>query len=163
MDRPRLARAARRLAAWTLAAAFGAALAQARDRAVLARLENAVHVCRLEADKLAAEADRLRETLAREGPRTPRRLRIEAVDLRIVGPDPGYAEVAHALEPLTGSLLGTEPDASHLEVLWRLFEGRLLAVRGRWYRLSVRAVLVWRVTTILVSLTPVPGPGPTPP
>lgn len=154
---------ARHAAAWMLAALAGAAFAQAHDRADLARIQQALRTCRLQADQLRGEADRLREALAREGPRAPRRLRIQAVDLRILGPDPGYAEVTHALEPLTGSLLGTEPDASHLEVVWRLFEGRLIAVRGRWYRLSVRAVLVWRVTTLLISLTPVPGPTVTPP
>jgi hypothetical protein len=163
MARPRLKVRARHIAAWALAALTGAALAQARDRAELARIQEAFRTCRLEADRLRGDAERLREALAREGPKAPRRLRIEAVDLRILGPSPGYAEVAHALEPLTGSLIGTEPDAGHLEVIWRLFDDRLIPVRGRWYRLSVRAVLVWRVTTLLVALKPVPAPPATTP
>ena len=144
---------ARRIwAAGVLGLLLGAAVIQAVDSA---HLQSSLRSQRL-AEETAA---RLRYDLAS----VRRELTVvselgtqDAVTRVIVTPVESFLpedDVTAALDPYTRTLIGEPLNTTTPEVLWRLFNGRLLTIRGRLYRVHVLVMLLAPTSRLLVRLT----------
>lgn len=143
-------------AAALLGALLGGAVTQARDRQILYRLTEARRICQLNVSRLHTETSRLREqlTVLSEVPTTHAVIR--QVLVRLAGTGPSLADVESALEPLTAALVGLDPNQVSPDVLWGMFNNRILKIGGHLYRVEPRALIVAPVTRVLISLTPAP-------
>lgn len=145
----------RPLSAALLGALLGAGVTQAAARQQLAALAEAGRLCRVNVARLHVETGRLREELARvTASRNIARV-IREVDIRRVGPGPQLADIRQALEPLTATLIGINPDAVSFDLAWNLFDNRVIDIGGRLWRVHLHGVLLGATTLIVLSLSPV--------
>ncbi|MGC8489147.1 MAG: hypothetical protein ACP5QO_13170 [Clostridia bacterium] len=146
------------LAAAFLGALTGAFLVQSTDRARLAYWVEQTRLARVNATRLQQESSRLREQLALLAARPPGAAVIERAEIRTVGPAPDLPDLRNALEPVTASIIGAAPDRIPFDVVWSLFQHRVIAIRGQWYRIDLKGVVLARTTVIIVATVRVPPP-----
>lgn len=145
-------------AAALLGALAGGFLVQSGDRARLAYWVEQTRLAHVNQSRLQQEASRLREQLALLGARPPGSGIIERVEVRRIGPGPDLADLQNALEPVTASILGASPDRIPFDLVWSLFQHRVVLVRGHWYQVDLKGVVLSRTTVIILGTIPVPPP-----
>jgi hypothetical protein len=149
------ARFLRPLSAALVGALLGAGVTQAAQHRQLAALVEAGRLCRVNEARLHVETGRLREELARvTASRNIGRV-IREVDIRRVGPGPELPDIRQALEPLTATLIGVNPDAVSFDLAWNLFDNRVVDIQGRLWRVRLRGILLGSATLVVLSLRPV--------
>jgi hypothetical protein len=146
----------RTVAALLIGSLLGAAVTQARDRALLHRLAEAQRLSQEDVVRLHTEAARLRQQLSVVS-RLPRQGVIAQVVLTTLDSRVPLADVEAALEPVSSSLLGLPMTEAAPEVIWRLFNDRLITIRGRLYRTRVQVIVVAPVTRVQLELARLPA------
>src|SRR5579875_3302302 len=141
-------------AAWTLGALVGGFLVQSGDRTRLAYWVERTRLADVDRRRLQQEASRLREQLALLAMRAPGAAVVESVEVRRIGPGPDLLDLEAALEPVTASILGQSPARIHFDLLWSLFANRVVLVRGRWYRLELKGVVLGQRTVVVLTTVP---------
>jgi hypothetical protein len=153
----RLRPSRRLVAAWILGLLAGAAVVQAHDRWWLHRLAEQNRLAGEEVARLRDETARLRQQLTVAGGGGGRRL-VRQVSVTTLNPRVPLADVRAALEPLTSALIGLPVEQISPELLWPLFNGRVVTIRGRLYRVEVQVIVVASEVRLLLNIVPAAGP-----
>lgn len=149
MTKPR----ARRLIAWCLLGmllgASGAQLMANHERSQL--LAEREHWHR-EANHWRQEWVHLQEEISRANRRAEKRLVVQSLTVFVLdSPVPSEA-VREALDPLTSILLGMPLAGAQTQVLYAMFNRRVLRIGARWFRVEVVALLLAAESQLLVRV-----------
>lgn len=90
--------------------------------------------------------------------RATRQTYIQSIDVTVLKAPVDPKEVRTALEPYTAALLGMRLSGLKANVVYHMFDGRIVVIGAQLYRLSVRAVLLAPKSELLVDVTPVVRP-----
>ncbi len=113
-----------------------------------------------EAARWHQETDRLKQQLGTINQQSMRSTYIQSVSLELLNTAVSRVDVQAALEPFTETLLGTALPNIHLEMVYRMLNGRRIIVGGALYRVEVIALLVSPNSRILLRVIPETIPRP---
>ena len=84
----------------------------------------------------------------------PRTRIVREVDIQLLWPDEAARlDLSEHLAPLSNELVGRQIERIDPYLVYAIFDGRLIDLENRRYRLSVRAVVIAEETVILLSVT----------
>lgn len=146
-----------RRAVWS-ALLLGALVGASGTQAITSRARlDAVHRSRqweVEATRWHQETERLKEQLGTINQQSMRGTYIQSVRLELLSTPVSKVDVEAALEPYTETLLGIALTNIHLEMVYRMLNGRHITVGGALYRVEVIALLVSPNSRILLRVVP---------
>lgn len=112
----------------------------------------------IQAARWHQETERLKEQLGTINRQSTRETYIQSVRLTLLGTPVSQVDVEAALAPFTETLLGVPLSHVHLEMVYRMVNGRHITVGGALYRVEVIALLVSPDTRILLKVVPETSP-----
>lgn len=145
-------------AAMLLGALCGASGTQALTSRARLDAVNRSQQWEIQAARWHQETERLKEQLATINRQSTRETYIQSVRLTLLGTPVSQVDVEAALAPFTETLLGVPLSHVHLEMVYRMVNGRHITVGGALYRVEVIALLVSPDTRILLRVVPETSP-----
>lgn len=150
-------------AVWA-AVLFGVVVGASGTQALTSRARlAAIHQGRqweVEATRWHQETERLKEQLGTINQQSMRATYVQSVRLELLSTPVSKVDVEAALEPYTETLLGIALPNVHLEIVYRMLNGRHISVGGALYRVEVIALLVSPNIRILLRVVPETTPHP---
>ncbi|MCY0863721.1 MAG: hypothetical protein OWQ57_02100 [Sulfobacillus sp.] len=144
---------ARRLAALAAAALVGAAVMNAHTAAEHDQLRLALTKARRQSDAWEAEARNLQRQLAAINERQAKTLYVRSVRLDIVEPSPvSSLDVRLALRPETEALVGQPVSLLNPDLVFRLFDRRMISVGHQLYQTHVLTLVIAPQTLIQIRV-----------
>lgn len=113
-----------------------------------------VHALSLSAARWHHESQKLRDEISLINRRVARGMFVQTVDLVMTRPPVARVEIEAALAPYTESLLGLPLSDIKVHIVYHLFQGRIITVGSRLYRVQVQAILLSPTTTLMLQLHP---------
>lgn len=147
------------MVAFAVGALWGGGITQAlfsRERAAL--LSNRDHL-KHEAQHWQQEWTKLQEEIGRANRRAEARTVVQSV--KVVTPNSPVPQdlVRAAMDPLTSILLGMPLNGIKIQIAFGIFNGRVLMIKGRLYRVEVVGILLSAESELLVRLIPLEPAG----
>lgn len=105
-----------------------------------------------EAHHWAREWTKLQEEIGQANRRAEARTVVQSVKVVVLNSPVGQDLVRTAMDPLTSILLGMPLDGIKIQVAFGIFNGRVLIIQGRLYRVLVVGVLLSAESELLVRL-----------
>ncbi len=109
---------------------------------------------RTEAKHWQGQWSQLQDQVDRANRQAARHLVVESIMVSVLHSPVAVEAVRGALDPLTSVLLGMPLAGAKVDVLYEMFEGRVLLIRKKLYRVQVLAFLLATQSQLLVRLTP---------
>lgn len=119
-----------------------------------------VHTLSLSATRWQHESQKLRDEISLINRRMARGMFVQTVDLVMTRPPVARVEIEAALAPYTESLLGLPLSDVKVHIVYHLFQGRIITVSNRLYRVQVQAILLSPTTTLMLQIHQATSPKP---
>lgn len=123
-----------------------------RERALLA---SRAHELEITAARWKHETLKLRDELGAINQRAQQGAYIETVNLAIIHSPVPKVDVQAALEPYTESMLGMNLNTIKPQVVYNLFEGRIVTIGASLYKVRVKTLLLAPTTVLMIEIAPV--------
>lgn len=136
-------------------AALGAGAVFARSVHQVEQLTTSSRYWQGQAQHWQEEWNKLQDELSRVNLLASRQTYVQTVDVVVLKSPVGRDAVESALRPYTNAILGMALSGLRLDMVYRLFDGRVLAIGDQLYRVEVRGLLVGPKTQLLVEIVPV--------
>lgn len=141
--------------AWLVAGALlGASMVETVTSGQRIRLIAENERWRTEAKHWQRQWAQLRDQVDRANRAAARHLVVESIRVSVLHSPVAVEAVRGALDPLTSVLLGMPLAGAKVDVLYEMFEGRVLLIRTKLYRVHVLAFLLATESQLLVQLMP---------
>ncbi len=141
-------------AALLLGALCGASGTQALTSRARLDAVNRSQQWEVQAGRWHQETERLKQQLGTINRQSTRDTYIQSVRLKLLSTPISPVDVEAALAPYTETLLGIALSQVHLDMVYRMLNGRHITVGGALYRVEVIALLVSPDTRILLRVVP---------
>lgn len=150
----RLSPKTRTALSWCLAGVMlGASSVQMATSRQRMQLLEERHLWQNRANHWQTEWAQLHEEVVRANRLAERRLLVQSINVSVLRSPVPAEEVRTALDPLTSVLLGMPLAGAKVQVLYEMFDRRVLMIDGKLYRIHVAALLLAAESQLLVQVT----------